>query len=360
VRPSASPSTASPSETPSTSPTTAAPTIGPTAASFPPAGIDFDFEGLYEYISDDIPAEVNAAEGNIPRGWTITGVAQVKNSSYKGAIMDNWNGYEGQQYFLIAGNKTEGQASTYPFKLPLSVKFLKFFRLGTERTNRSYLEVKTHEGDSVCKSSNEDGGDQSTFYEEKCDISSAAGKYVIINVHSSGIGTYAIDDIRFEDVNGDIFGNNQYTLDLNRNVRHDEGECIGEGEGYAPIGNSAHGTYTCNSGEFAWVLPFSFPGDARFVFVIQFSGDAKFYMRDRNQKAHALDLCKSAGTCGETKTVTFSIERNSEVILIMMNGVRWERSFELQGIIEEVGLVPASTNDPIKLYSMTANSFTAY
>jgi len=255
--PSVKPS-ASPSASPSATPTTLAPTDSPTEQRFPPSTIDWDFEGLYDGITGGV-LDVNT-EGPTPRGWTKkTGsdVAQVKDGSYQDPLSE-FNGNEGQQYYLISGRvganpqKYElhnGHVATNEFKLPLNIAKLVFLRLGSE-TSGSYLAVQRVNKSEVCRVTNVDGGSVDIFYQEECDLSSAAGEYVTIQVVGQG-DTYAIDDLRFEDVNGDIFGNQQLSPDMKKDLVHEESTTCG----IVPVAGSRN-MFSCDE-TFGWVLPYA-------------------------------------------------------------------------------------------------------
>ena len=68
---------------------------------------------------------------------------------------------------------------------------------------------------TICGPTASAGADTDVFFEQQCDLSSAAGKMVYIfiqdkNAATATFGKVLIDDIHFIDVNGNILGNARY------------------------------------------------------------------------------------------------------------------------------------------------------
>jgi len=123
--------------------------IADEAFDYAAAGIDWNFEGVY--LLDGGPlyplAEEEAGHahgglahvGSCPRGWSCSGLAQIKNADWKApkigsanisGITDHISGYEGKQFFVIADDLGFGQAETKPFELPANTIYMTWFQMG--------------------------------------------------------------------------------------------------------------------------------------------------------------------------------------------------------------------------------------
>jgi len=300
VSPTANPSL-SPTETPTLSPTET-PTTSPTAASFPPVAIDFNFEAKYKDISNTDVAGATDSDGACPRGWTCTGVAQVKDENYINDNKYNYAGQQGQQYLLVGGDLSVGSATSAEFTLPSTIAMAQYYRMGGADAPSGFYIKDAKTSATICGPDASAGADTDVFFEQQCDLSSAAGKMVYIfiqdkNAATATFGKVLIDDIHFIDVNGNILGNARYfkedtTLD--------------------------------------WQLPHKVATDFTVHAVVKAA--TGFYMKiDNDEKQIALNV--PADTMS-----TVTIQRTSGIVTVLVEGDETTYDpVEMDGVVSNVG-----------------------
>lgn len=142
--------------------------------------------------------------GSCPSGWRCIGAAHVVEFS------PNRNP-DGSRVFEIGHDSTTGVAISNPINLPAGLDRIAFRRSGgadpgTVYTTGSGLYVR-RESDNAVLCSGEDGTDTDTMFESYCSgLSSYPNQWVHIYLEDADSGSWGkvhIDDIRFQDVNGD-------------------------------------------------------------------------------------------------------------------------------------------------------------
>jgi len=304
VSPTANPSL-SPTETPTLSPTET-PTTSPTAASFPPVAIDFNFEAKYRDISNTDVAGATDSDGACPRGWTCTGVAQVKDENYINDNKYNYAGQQGQQYLLIGGDLSVGSATSAEFTLPSTIKEAQYYRMGGADTPSGLYIKDAKTSETICGPSASAGEDTDVFFEQTCDLSTSGGRMVYIfvqdkNADTATFGKVLIDDIHFLDVNGDILGNARYFMPKS------------------------------DTGALDWQLPHKVATDMTVRAVVKSS--TGFYMKiDNDEKRIALSLKSDSYS-------TVTIQRTSGIVSVLVEGdlSTTYDPVEMDGVVSNVG-----------------------
>jgi len=324
--------TASPSVSPTLNPTET-PTTSPTAAAFPPTIIDFNFEGHYPGISTSSVEDMTDSNGACPRGWTCTGVAQVKNEEYIADQKANYAGQQGQQYFIIGGDKTVGSATSAEFTLPSTASKVQYSRMGGATLPSGFYVMESSDEPNYQCQNNDDGKpcqvcgprdtaeeDTDIFFEQECDVSKAAGLKVYLFVQdkdtSEQMGKVMIDDIHFLDVNGYILGD------------------------YRMFWKRAE-----SENKFEWQLPHKIATDMKCEVVVSFDNEtiSNFHMTIDGE-VRTVDLLQggvSANDFRKDRFVTLTVERTSGLVDFLVEGEDLGiDGSEMDGLISTVGFTP--------------------
>jgi len=247
-------------------------------------------------------------------------VAQVKNEQF---VSDdaNWAGQQGQQYLAVGGNQSKGKATTAEFALPADVSTMSWFRMGgADAPSGVYVKLaEKNETETVCKPTSGGAGDMDTnvFFETSCDVSSAAGKLVYLEVSdedtAESFARVIVDDIHFMDRNGNILGNHQMFW------KKPQG---------APV-------------SLEWQLPHPISNDFKCTSVVDFGSQVSDYFIWIDDTKYELDLGLDVNSkmLKGKEWVTVTFQRTSGIIDFLVDGedLNLTADKEMDGVLTKVG-----------------------